>query len=128
MRWNGGRPRDRGTAAVEFALVLPVALLVIFGIIDFGRMFNAQITLTEATRESARAAALIGDSAAQDRFDAIAGPVFGSINPSIVSCAPGDIDSDAEVDVSYVFPFVTPLSVIIGSTTLSAHAEMPCLH
>jgi Flp pilus assembly protein TadG len=128
MRWNGERPRDRGTAAVEFALVLPIALLVIFGIIDFGRMLNAQITLTEATREAARAAALSGESAAEDRFAAIAGSVVGSTSPSIDVCTPGNPDSDAEVDVTYDFQFVTPLAVIIGSKTLSAHGEMPCLH
>ena len=50
--------RDRGAAAVEFALLLPVLLLLVFGIIDFGRALNAQITLTQAAREGARIAAL----------------------------------------------------------------------
>lgn len=50
--------QDRGTAAVEFALVLPLLLLVVLGIIDFGRALNAQITLTQAAREGARLAAL----------------------------------------------------------------------
>ena len=46
--------RDRGAAAVEFALLLPLLLLIVFGIIDFGRALNAQITLTQAAREGAR--------------------------------------------------------------------------
>ncbi len=50
--------RDRGSVAVEFALLLPVLLLLIFGIIDFGRAINAQITLTQAAREGARLASL----------------------------------------------------------------------
>ena len=33
------------------ALVLPLLLFVLFGVIDFGRMLNTQITLTEAARE-----------------------------------------------------------------------------
>ncbi|MFD0742698.1 TadE/TadG family type IV pilus assembly protein [Phytohabitans flavus] len=49
------RPRDRGATAVEAALVLPLVLLIAFGIIDFGRMLNAQIRVTEAAREAARA-------------------------------------------------------------------------
>ena len=53
-----GRTRDRGAAAVEMALVLPMLLFVVFGLIDFGRMLNTQLTLTEAAREGARAAAL----------------------------------------------------------------------
>ena len=51
-------PHDRGAAAVEFALLLPVLLLLVFGIIDFGRALNAQVTLTQAAREGARMAAL----------------------------------------------------------------------
>src|SRR5215472_18044642 len=54
-RVRGG---DRGAAAVEFALLLPLLLLLVFGIIDFGRAINAQITLTQAAREGARLAAL----------------------------------------------------------------------
>ena len=61
MSWrpSGGRQaRDRGATAVEFALLLPLLLLIVFGIIDFGRALNAQITLTQAAREGARLAAL----------------------------------------------------------------------
>ena len=53
-----GHARDRGSVAVEFALLLPLLLLLVFGIIDFGRALNAQITLTQAAREGARLAAL----------------------------------------------------------------------
>ncbi len=60
---SGRKVRDRGSAAVEFALVLPLLLLIVFGIIDLGRALNAQITLTEAAREGVRLAAY-GDSAA----------------------------------------------------------------
>ena len=53
-----GHAPDRGAVAVEFALLLPLLLLIAFGIIDFGRALNAQITLTQAAREGARLAAL----------------------------------------------------------------------
>ena len=49
-----GGALDRGAAAVEFALLLPLLLLLVFGIIDFGRALNAQVTLTQAAREGAR--------------------------------------------------------------------------
>ncbi|MGB8382597.1 MAG: TadE family protein, partial [Dermatophilaceae bacterium] len=51
-----GQRRERGAAAIEFALLLPVFLLVIAGIVDFGRAFFTQIELTNAAREGARAA------------------------------------------------------------------------
>ena len=46
--------RERGAAAVEFALVLPVLVLLVLGIIDSGRLFNAQQTLTYAARSGAQ--------------------------------------------------------------------------
>ena len=49
---------ERGAAAVELAIILPVLLLVIGGIIDFGRFFYTQIQVTNAAREGARMAAL----------------------------------------------------------------------
>jgi len=50
--------RDRGAAAVEMAIVLPLLLFVLFGLIDFGRAYNAQIQLSAAAREGVRLATL----------------------------------------------------------------------
>ena|GEM_PF-1328534 len=49
---------ERGAAAVEMALVMPLLILMIMGIIDFGRIFNGEIQLSQAAREGARVAAL----------------------------------------------------------------------
>lgn len=49
---------DRGASAVELAIVLPVLLLVLGGIIDFGRAFTTQMAVTQAAREGARMVAL----------------------------------------------------------------------
>lgn len=45
---------EKGAAMVEFALVLPLLLVLIGGIIQFGFIFNAQITLNSSVREGAR--------------------------------------------------------------------------
>lgn len=47
---------DAGQALAEFALVLPVLLLLIAGIVEFGRAFHIQQVVTDASREGARAA------------------------------------------------------------------------
>ena len=46
--------RDRGAAAVEFALVVPLLFMLVFGIIDYGRFFFDSISLRQGAREGAR--------------------------------------------------------------------------
>jgi Flp pilus assembly protein TadG len=52
------RRGQEGQAMVEFALVIPLLLLLIFGIIQFGILFNNYLTLTDAVRVGARQAAV----------------------------------------------------------------------
>jgi Flp pilus assembly protein TadG len=49
---------ERGQAVTEFALVLPILALLLFGIIQFGLVFNNYVTLTDAVRAGARKAAV----------------------------------------------------------------------
>ena len=51
---------DKGAELVEFALVFPLLLLVLFGIMDFGLLFQRYETVTNAAREGARIAVLNG--------------------------------------------------------------------
>ena len=50
----------RGAELIEFALVLPVLLLIVLGIVDFGFMFQRMEVVTNAAREGARLAVLPG--------------------------------------------------------------------
>src|SRR5919206_1635610 len=49
---------ERGQTMVEFAIVLPVLCLLLFGAIQFGILFNNYVTLTDAVRAGARKAAV----------------------------------------------------------------------
>lgn len=51
------RRSERGQAMVETALVLPVVAVLLFGMLDAGRVFNAWIVVTNGAREGARTAA-----------------------------------------------------------------------
>jgi Flp pilus assembly protein TadG len=140
-RTSRDTPRDRGAVAIEFALLLPVLLLLLFGIIDFGRALNASITLTQAAREGARFAAVadaIGlpntSAAVKDRTVAAAtGLNLTSANVTPTTCTANET-GDATVKVTYVFKFITPVAAIssmLGSTfgssmTLTATGVMPC--
>lgn len=133
---HGGSSADRGAVAVEFALLLPLLLLIVLGIIDFGRMLNAQITLTQAAREGARLVALGMPADAPSRTQAAAtglSPVSVSIPSSCaVGAGPG---SNGAVQASYNFQFTPGLGYVVslfggtgmsGQITLSAQGVMPC--
>ena len=49
---------ERGQSLVEFALALPILVLLLFAVIQFGVVFNNYVTLTDATRAGARKAAV----------------------------------------------------------------------
>ena len=54
MRWR----KEEGQSTVEFALVLPIFLLLIFGMMDFGWLFYNKIEINNASREGARYAVI----------------------------------------------------------------------
>jgi Flp pilus assembly protein TadG len=117
---------------VELALVTPFLLLLLFGVIDFGRMLNAQITMTEAAREGARAASLGYD--AGPRVTAVADSV-GAVTVQTTPCAGDDTSADAVVEVTHAFEPATPIGPLMalfggdedGSVTITATGVMPCL-
>jgi Flp pilus assembly protein TadG len=51
---TGRRHRQRGVAAIEFAITVPLLLLLVLGVFEFGRIFFQYNTLTKATRDAAR--------------------------------------------------------------------------
>jgi len=121
---------DRGAAAVEMALVLPLLLLVLFGLVDFGRLYNAQMQITQAAREAVRVMALGGTTTdATSRVTAATGGLntplpstaFGIHSGTVASCTAGDTISNVSARVSYSFTFITPLGPIarfFGANTL----------
>lgn len=129
--------RDRGSAAVEFALILPILLLVLFGIVDFGRLYFTQITLTDAAREGARVLALEGasgsgfttaqaDADARTRVqDAVTG-IDSTVTVSTGACIVGQ---PVTVTASTNFTFLTPLpdlAGLLGFSTVSGTGVMRC--
>jgi Flp pilus assembly protein TadG len=104
---------ERGASAVEFALIVPLLILLVVGIAEFGRAFQVQSTLSAAARESVRTMALQNDPA---QAKAMARSVASSLNPRLtdgqiaISAAcpatyvPG---ASVRVTITYRMPFVT---------------------
>ncbi len=118
------RSSDRGAAMVEFALLLPVLVLILFGTIELGRAYNAKSTLTHAARESVRVLALdTGDP--QAAAVAAAPSLTGAIGFSSTGgtpCTPGDpVSVTLSYDVNYTIPLFGE-----GTITLTDTATMRC--
>lgn len=64
------RRQDRGAAAVEFALILPLLLLLVFGILQYGYFFFQSTAVEAATRDASRLAS-IGGYTCDELFDAV---------------------------------------------------------
>jgi hypothetical protein len=116
-----GRRGDEGASALEFAIVVPILLLLLFGMLEFGLIFQAQLAVTHAAREGARLAvvqdgALFSVATVEER----AYPLRIADGLSVSLTEP---DSDSvRVTVSYpwtgrIMPFGDPI-------TLSSRATM----
>ena len=60
MQVRRGSPREGGQALVEFALVMPIFMLLIFGLLEYGFLYNAILTVQFASREGVSIAAQAG--------------------------------------------------------------------
>lgn len=74
-------PDDEGAVAVEAAIILPVLCLLVFGIIEFGMLFRANLSFSQAARSGARTAvALPRTPYADPSQQAVAGSLRTTIN------------------------------------------------
>jgi Flp pilus assembly protein TadG len=133
------RGDTRGAAAIEFALVLPIVLLLVCGIVDFGRMLDLQIKLSGAAREGARWVALgQGDPTTRVRT-AVGDPaIAASVGVSYSTCPSppptGASSVNTTVTATRAYALITPLnalSVLFGgaiptSFTLTGTGVMRC--
>ena len=121
---------DRGAAAVEFALVVPILLLLVFGIAEFGRAYNIQTTLSGAAREGARTMALQNDvGAATAATVAAAEPLdLGgaqiSVSPGACPVSGTTASDTVRVTVTYEMDYLTNL--FGSSLQLSGSGVMLC--
>lgn len=121
---GGHGQRDRGAAMVELALVLPVLVLLLVGIVEAGRAYGAHVALQGAARDGARLAALGSPSSeVQNAVYATAGPA-DVVGVEVTACASGRSGQAAvRVQARHLWrlPFID-----LGETTLNATARMPC--
>jgi Flp pilus assembly protein TadG len=123
------RSGERGAAAVEFALVVPLLITLVFGIVDFGYAINRYAMINNATREGARAASLSQSAATVVAVTKAA--ATSDVRPGMsvnVSCIKANLSAcsswdagkesggEATVTVSYTYNWITPVGSLFGSS------------
>lgn len=116
----GGRSRERGAVAVEFALIMPVLLLILTGVLTFGAVWSQYQTFQGAVRDGARCAATAAstpcDIAQQIRNATPYSPAFGTTGLSVTvggAARPtGCLETDRGQDVTV--SWVQPLEVNVA--------------
>jgi Flp pilus assembly protein TadG len=98
-------PDERGQSLVEMALVLPLLLLLVAGIIDLGRAFNNYIIITNAAREGARAASHFPN------------------NPGLIEAAVRQEAADSGLDPEAIRITITPESGALAGEMIEVSAE-----
>lgn len=107
-RGPGHEHADDGAAAVEFALVCGVLVLLLVGMIQFGLIFRSWLAMEHAAREGARAAALwVSDANVQSTVQAMAPGVAMTVSIS----RPGGqtTGQPVSVTVTHDVPVLTPV-------------------
>ena len=137
---------ERGAELIEFAVVLPILLLVFAAIVDFALMFQRFLTLNNAAREGARIAALANSGygltdiqtrvtqyVQQGTNDPTASPTTAltpvTVDPDGGGPIPGFPAAQVTVTMTHNYMFLGPVSGLLGggsfsSITLAARATM----
>lgn len=130
---RSGRRRRRGQSLVEFALVLPLMLLLIMGVVDFGRGIFALNEVADAAREGGRTGIVnqtLSDIRARAAEQAIAlgiptappasCPATGGPPPGVAGICIAILDPDGTTGACTTTPAVGCLVVVSVKTTFTA--------
>jgi hypothetical protein len=102
--------RRRAQSMVEFALIVPLLLILMFGVIELGIMFSIYVGMTNSAREAARAGAIYQHT----------GTPYNSLDPGVTAA----IDAERQQYVSQIItdtlnPMVDPTTVQVTITYTS---------
>ena len=109
------REGEKGQSLAEFALIVPIFLVLVFAIVDFGMGFHAWITVTNSAREGARLGAVGGTS---DQITQKVRDTSSSLDQDRLSVtvtnAQGIPGESVKVEVDYDYQMITPLTGFVS--------------
>lgn len=125
------RTSRRGAAVVEFAVVAPVFITLVFGMIEYGRMVMVQQLITNAAREGARVGVLDGATTAAVQTSVGTYLTNSSVNGATVTVSPSPPSSAGygePVTVTVSIPFASvswiPAPMFLSGKTLTSKSVM----
>jgi Flp pilus assembly protein TadG len=132
---DGKGQAEEGQALVEFTLLVPIFLILVFAIVDFGMGFYSWMSVTNGAREGARLGAVLAtqEEIEAQVYEAVDLPDEDTKMTVVVTNAEGDPGESVVVQVDYDYDLVTPLAGLldfatggsIGPTiTFTSRAEM----
>ncbi len=124
------RDSERGAVAVEFAIIAPILVLLLMGIMEYGRAYNAQVSLTNAAREGVRVMVVNNDPATARTAAKNAGV---SLNPGLTdsniafsaSNGTSACTTGAQMTVTITYSLST-MTGIAGPFTMKGKGVMLC--
>jgi Flp pilus assembly protein TadG len=128
-------PRQDGQAVVEFVVILPVLLLVLLAIYQFGQVFVNYMDVTSAAREGARKAAVSRSAGTCSVVDGLAvasakaaGSDLNASNLTVTvtrTCTNNSYAQSTDVTVTATYPYsINIMGVVVSSGTLSSATTM----
>lgn len=125
------RASERGAVAVEFAIVAPVLVMLLLGIMEFSRVFNAQASLSAAAREGVRVMAITGNQAtARSAAKATAvslSPALQDTNIAFGTPCPSTVSTGTSPQATITITYsLSTLTGIAGPFTMTGKGAMLC--
>lgn len=119
------RRDEHGTAAIEFGLILPLLMVVLVGIIDFGNIYFTRLTMTNAAREGARVGVTLDESDAQSAAIA-ATQVYldqAGVDAVVTATVPSQTNPTVTVTVT-IDPYEPLIGLVPTPSRLTVSASM----
>jgi Flp pilus assembly protein TadG len=113
--------QERGQTTTEFAIVLPILCVLLFGVIQFGILFNNYVTLTDAVRAGARKAAVSRQTSnpRQACIDQVKSSASDLDQSKLVADCQSSWQPAADVTVTATYPYsISLLGLVVASGNL----------
>ena len=117
---------EKGQTMVEFAIILPIICLLLFGIIQFGILFNNYVTLTDATRAGARKGAVSRQASnpRQACIDQVKASGANLDQSKLTVDCQSTWQPASDVTVTATYPYsINLMGVVIASGTLKSTTQ-----